>query len=293
MKSTHKPIRSFVIAVITIAILGVLSSCGKVPAKSTKTSSATHITSETSSDASETSSISGPEAYAAYSDVLNSFRKYVNTVVDENDLDSYHDSFDMSNDHQTTQAGTAWGGVLNGLRQLRMDTGLPYPEYNKLPLGEVLKQTLGYAIKDINGDGIPEMVILSKKYRVIGVFTLVDKKPYLLDGYWDRYRCAIDASGLLYIVGSGGAYYTNWKVQQLAKRNGKLILVAAFGIDGTEGKSDKPRYYKMIDGHKTIINESEFKAFTKKHPAFAGTFDDAAAQAVTKNSGLEFVPLFK
>ncbi len=42
------------------------------------------------------------------------------------------------------------------------------------------KRILGYAVKDLNGDGIDELVLLNDSYKVGAVFSMVKEKPVLL-----------------------------------------------------------------------------------------------------------------
>jgi len=72
------------------------------------------------------------------------------------------------------------------------------------------RDEIGYAFKDLNNDGIPEMMILSSGYVVLGIYTLENGVPVLLDTYWERHRCEIDKDGILYTHGSSGACDHSW-----------------------------------------------------------------------------------
>ena len=68
------------------------------------------------------------------------------------------------------------------------------------------KESLGYSVYDINGDGVPELIVRSEDFFTIySIFTLRGGKPVLLGAYWSRSRCMLAANGTLYYDGSSGA----------------------------------------------------------------------------------------
>lgn len=159
------------------------------------------------------------------------------------------------------------------------------------------RDELGYALKDLNGDGNDELILLSKGYWVFAVYSTADGKPKLVDSYADRYRCeAIDGSGLFYIYGSDGADDWSYGIYQLSDDGSELLLVAEYGMesqysyDWGEGYPEA-HYYKVIDGksysEREIITEAEFDEFYENHPAFA---DDDKAAEITK-SAVVFIPI--
>ncbi|MCL2105520.1 MAG: hypothetical protein FWH26_00380 [Oscillospiraceae bacterium] len=94
------------------------------------------------------------------------------------------------------------------------------------------KEDLGYAIYDINGDGVMELMILSRAYYDIhALFTLRGDTPVMLGAYWSRSRCVIDTDGRLYYMGSGGADDTIERVYTLAP-GGTSLRVTEEGESG-------------------------------------------------------------
>ena len=121
----------------------------------------------------------------------------------------------------------------------------------------------GYALQDLNGNGIPELILLSKYDPYIcAVYSLVDNTPHLLDSFWTRYTCDIDVNGILYIHGSGGAFDSYTASYIIAPDGTSLILIEEVGIESYDTAAgqhlDVPRYYKIdANGAKTIISEDE------------------------------------
>ena len=89
--------------------------------------------------------------------------------------------------------------------------------------------SLGYAIRDINEDGIPELFILSKDQYSDGMinalYTLQDNSAALVGAYWSRSRCALGVDGTIYLDGSSGAGDSFSAAYSLDRNTGRLKLI--------------------------------------------------------------------
>ena len=95
------------------------------------------------------------------------------------------------------------------------------------------KLPLGYALRDINADGEPELFILSEDdYTndsvIAALFTLLDGKPTLVGAYWSRNRCYVDDKGIVYVNGSSGAEDSFSESYTLDAATGTLQLKESF-----------------------------------------------------------------
>ena len=95
------------------------------------------------------------------------------------------------------------------------------------------KSNFGYAIRDINEDGIPELFILSKDdysddYTINSIFTLHNGSTILVGAYWSRNQCMLAKDGTIYINGSSGADETLSASFSLSPQTGKLQLIERF-----------------------------------------------------------------
>ena len=162
--------------------------------------------------------------------------------------------------------------------------------YNWGGLGEVIavnindsnitKNEFGYAIKDLNGNGNNELILILKDYTIMAIFSMADGNPKLLDYFWPRHRCAIYDTGMLYTLSSGGAVFWECTIWQISQDGNELLAIEKYGSeDGL---------YKILDGEKQYISESEMDNFHEKFPIL----HDITAREITKNSGLEFISLF-
>lgn len=153
------------------------------------------------------------------------------------------------------------------------------------------KDAYGYALKDLNGDGSDELILLLKDYTALAVYSTADGKPKLVDRYCDVHDCyAIDESGLFYIYGFDGADDWSYGIYQLSHKGSKLYLKEEYGKSTDNLKRvEDPYYYKVIDGKskREIISKTEFEEFYKKYPAFN---DSEKAAEITK-SAVVFIPI--
>ena len=150
----------------------------------------------------------------------------------------------------------------------------------------------GYSVKDLNGDGVDELVLMNKDYYVMAIFSYSDGKLALLGNYWDRNFCWIDGDGLLHLNGSNGSDHTTNAVYRIADGGEKLDLIVEFGTNGHEWIDDVAytKYYKVVSGQKVSITEGEWNEFAEQYGKYLGSV--AGAEATKAYSGLPFISLY-
>ena len=154
-------------------------------------------------------------------------------------------------------------------------------------LGYVVREgKLGYALRDLNNDDIPELIILADDYSISAVYSLVNEAPVLVGAYWSRNSCVIDAAGTLYISGSSGAADSS-SASYSFRGGDELQLIEMVGVESYDEKTfetfPEGRYYRIQNGEKTVIDEEEAGILFKKFPSHY-------PENPTKDAGLVFVP---
>ncbi len=111
---------------------------------------------------------------------------------------------------------------------------------------------VGYYISDIDGNGIPELLIgnLSDdsflKDMVFEVYTLVDDKPELIFSGMERNRYYLRSDGKFANEGSSGASYSDWYIFEIAE-DGKTLNV----IEGVRTDTPDINDYFTINWYST------------------------------------------
>lgn len=160
----------------------------------------------------------------------------------------------------------------------------------------------GYCIKDLNGDGVDELILLSEPwpgeaaFSVLGVFTMKDGRPVMLEGTVDW----IDENGFLH----DGYFYQEEGYHVIYKViNGGFELVESFG--SYKDENGQFNYYRVVNGKKTSITKNEFDKLMKEHQCPVDDRDEAICTYTKggisfshyhKNEsprGVEFSSLFK
>ncbi len=127
---------------------------------------------------------------------------------------------------------------------------------------------MGYAFKDMDGNGTPELFLLATSSPIRAILTLSDGEPVLLchtAGATDFWHCWWDET-LLYSIeaesdtGRTDTYYT-------ARVEGdRLVYDEVFGGEW-DGDGNHIRYYRETDGVRTDIDYMEFQVLVKDHRA--------------------------
>lgn len=135
--------------------------------------------------------------------------------------------------------------------------------------------TLGYSKKDLNGDGVKELIIMESDYVLHALYTVKGGEAILLDEFDGR--AAIDMFGTVYhseMIGEN--------VQRIYCKNivdGELKGLE-YGIDGDS------KCYKIVDGVRTDIELSEKLNLDNSLSSF---YRDKIYTA--KTAGLRFIPI--
>ena len=144
-------------------------------------------------------------------------------------------------------------------------TLLLYPRNHNGIKGNCYEQ-FGYVIEDLNNDGIDELILKLDDHRVISLFTMVNRKPVLLDNYWNRKNCWIDPDGYLHVGGSNGADRSVSQIYRISDQTGELILLEEWGTDGYDEISGITLYYKLFSNTKIYITQEEYRDWVQSLP---------------------------
>ncbi len=177
-----------------------------------------------------------------------------------------------------------------------------------------LKTEACYALKDLNNDGKPELILLLKDYTIQAIYTLSeDGTPKLVDHYWERNEGFLykyinpdnSEDSKIYICsrGSNGASNSSMELASLCDsisasigdKRGLLVEEKYIYDESRTGKT-YPHYtadgpFKLYNTHCFYSNlERTNRPITEQDYALA--IEKYATTDQTKKVGLELKPLF-
>lgn len=223
-----------------------------------------------------------------YTQAIDFYRKLINICQ----LQTYVDS-KGSDEKCISELGVMEESEKELLSKLLTSAYLFYPgRVEKDFDSPIYKRACGYAIKDLNRDGVDELVLLNNDYQIIAILSTVDRKPVLLDAYTPNSSCWIDGDGYLHHCESNGAGSSSHTVYQIPIESTALISVIEYGMDRHESinGSALTKYYKLTDGKKIELSEEDYRQIDKSYGTYLGTY--SGPTATKECSGLVFTPLF-
>ena len=123
----------------------------------------------------------------------------------------------------------------------------------------------GYLLKDLNGDGNDELIILPRSSleggnveyceMLYAVYAMKDGKPICVLESWTRSRNYLCVDGGIYNEGSDGASYSTWCIRDI--KNGRIVVRE--GVQTTdktlENGDIEMAYLRMTESHKLYDGE--------------------------------------
>ena len=165
-----------------------------------------------------------------------------------------------------------------------------------IPLGESVypktgDNAYGYAIKDINGDGVEELILMTDSYDVIAIFTMKDGKPVLADNYAPRRYCWIDENGLIRVKReTGGLTGRDAEYYLYKMEDGELKCV--FGIGSKRNiYLEHTGFYKIENGERSSISKEEWEELYAQYDVIERAM--MFPERTKSFAGLDFMPLYE
>ena len=147
---------------------------------------------------------------------------------------------------------------------------------------------MGYATKDINGDGVEELILLNDNYDIFSIFTMKDGRAVML---CDTYGVWLDGNGHIYVEKwTGGAFGRDRESYVYEISGGKLSGIVAVGFS-VNVYLQKEGWYKIENGNRIDISEEEGEALYAKYDIMPNGY--SPTEYTRTASGLKFIPLFE
>jgi len=221
--------------------------------------------------------------FESYEGILSAYKTIVRSFSEYKQLDWINGKFDELFNITDNRTYDVFHQIFfGGIRTTTTKTlfGQDYAEEGN--------NAYGYAKKDLNGDGIEELILLNDRYEIIAVFTQNKGKAILLN---NLYGVWIDENGILRKeTYTGGQYSGNTEafVYEIDGTELKTVIGVGFRLNVVLMQEE----WYTIDGKvRTPISKEDGNKLYDDYDVLAPYYSD---EEYTRTfSGIEFVPLFE
>lgn len=126
-------------------------------------------------------------------------------------------------------------------------------------------RNFGYVVKDINADGVGELIFTTDELSIISIVTMHNGTPYLVDIFYKRYRCLLTTDNKLHTITTGGSSTVNHGICSMSS-NGELILEFFYGKDFKDNEATVS-CFKYDNNDQIWITEEEFNEINAQQQA--------------------------
>lgn len=124
-------------------------------------------------------------------------------------------------------------------------------------LPDFVRPALAYCIKDINTDGVEELVLLSENWQLYGIFTLQGGYPVFVEQCDDG---GIDKNGKVHTVKTkqlSNGVHTTYSVKVLA--NAEMITEMECGIVDYQDASERDEIYQVVNNEEKKLDHYDLE----------------------------------
>ena len=158
---------------------------------------------------------------------------------------------------------------------------------------------------DLNGDGAPELVLLTENYDVLAIYSYSRRRvdvygdrvsyyyhnPLLLATFTPYEGCWIDGEGRIHVNSTTYSQpivkrHTVYEIAQGGKELNKIVEYDEESAYGSSGM----RYYKITDGERIAITQKDFDALNAQYGKYLDRTE--RAEATREQSGLNAFSLY-
>lgn len=138
--------------------------------------------------------------------------------------------------------------------------------------------SFGYAIMDVNADGVKELLFYRHDNFLLAIFTIKDENAYLLSAFWPKHSAIILSSGDILIKSSSGAQDFEYTINEIdVMENSVLQKKLTFGC--SEGN-----FFKSMDSNYTVISFEDFTELTRRYSDSSIVLPDDLPKSVVQEN---------
>ena len=154
------------------------------------------------------------------------------------------------------------------------------------------ENSFGYAKKDLDGNGIEELILMSDSYSLIAIFTEKDGKAVLVSAFAGDYKTWLDENGAIhdrYATEGISEYNAQYSIRML--EGDRLCDELVFGVEFDPMRLEN-LIYKLEGGKKNEITTENYFDLIDRYETREDLLE-VELEYSKRVSGLEFIPLFE
>ena len=154
------------------------------------------------------------------------------------------------------------------------------------------ENSFGYAQKDLDGNGVEELILMSDSYSLIAIFTEKDGKTVLVSAFTGDYETWLDENGAIhdrYATEGISEYDVQYSIRELD--GDRLCDELVFGVEFDPMRVEN-LIYKLDNGKKNEITTENYFDLIDQYETREDLLE-VELEYSKRVSGLEFIPLFE
>ncbi len=128
-------------------------------------------------------------------------------------------------------------------------------------------ENLGYGYKDMDGNGVPELILLTKYTSILAIFTISNEKPILLEANYGENSSFVFARRNRFLM-TRGAIADNveeYTFYTCHVDGDQMVYDSVFGEVYDREKQELVEHFRMVDGERILIDRESFEALNWEH----------------------------
>ena len=218
--------------------------------------------------------------FSSYDAILSAYRAIVDLLPEYKDGKWVNNEYDNLYAFSDNQSYAVFHTIFDGVRSV-----IPRKTYFGLETAENPQNAYGYSIKDMNGDGVEELILLNDRFTIIAMFTVKDGKAVLLE---DAYGAWLDENG--YIHKEIETYYSGKDLFLYEIKDGALSCLFSVGYS-RNSYLEKVDWHKIENGTNVPISEELGEELYDRFYSYPNGW--LGAEYTKSAAALRYIPLFE
>ena len=219
--------------------------------------------------------------FSSYDAVLESYERIIGVLLDYDQKKWFEGEYDALFEFESDEDYYIFQDLLLTIARNKPDS---YKEGSE--------NSFGYAKKDLDGNGVEELILMSDSYSLIAIFTEKDGKAVLVSAFAGDYETWLDENGAIhdrYATEGISEYDAQYSIRVLD--GDRLCDELVFGVEFDPMRLEN-LLYKLEGGKKNEITTENYFDLIDQYET-REDLSEVELEYSKRVSGVEFIPLFE